>query len=263
MNKIFIISDIGINANGSFEKAQTLIDRAIYAGVDTIKFQHWTDEYESICPWKEKLQGQRFTNGDLYRLRDYTYKTAKNNNRQVEWFCTAFDFESLEIIKSLDVNIFKIPNNKIVKNNLELCNQIINSCIICNGRLIISTDYPDMGDFNNKLFCDIKGLDYKYNSIDISFLYCISKYPPKLEEIYLSDFKEFVQYKEENVLNIGISDHSSLIEIPIAAVAMGANVVEVHLTMNKNDIGLDHKASLEVHELKQMVDMIRNLEKCS
>lgn len=270
MNNVFIISDIGVNHNGSFEKAQTLIDQAIFAGVDAIKFQYWSKEYEDKCEWKDKLQGLNLSQDDLKRLREYTYWQAEKQNRNVEWFCTAFDNESFEFVKSLGCNIFKIPNNKYVKEDESLCKNIIDYCSFTDSNLIISIstdDFNFIDNTNNNSVID-EFLDNKYhymqshNNIDVSVLYCVSKYPPKLEEIELYNFRDMVQYNDDNIgINIGISDHSSLIEIPIAAVAIGAKVVEVHLTMDKDDIGPDHKASLTVYELKDMIDKIRNIEK--
>lgn len=262
MSEVFIIADIGINANGNLNYAMPLIKSVIRSGTNAIKFQLWGNEYLAKCEWRNQLYGQRFNRLNLNMLKGYTLEYSKIYNRNVEWFCTAFDMESFNAIKDIGVNIYKIPSNRYVWGNKKLLKDIIRTAKIEQKRLIISCG--NLNDYQVKrLKQKIMIATYSGSKFykDIRYLYCVSKYPSKVKEIDLNKIGPPYLDNYLGYLYDGISDHSSLIEIPIAAVARGAKIIEVHVTLNKNMIGSDHKASLDVNEFEVMVKMIRNIEK--
>lgn len=255
MNKTFIITDIGINHAGSMDRAKDLIDIAVVSGVDAVKFQHWGDEYYRKCEWRQNLDGMRFTFDELKELKEYT------KSWDAEWFCTAFDYESFKEVKKIGQNFYKIPNSNYVKNDELLVMEIVNHCKNTNSKLMMSSGYP-LDYVTNLLYTN------KTIGIPLTMLYCISKYPPKIEEIKLSNLRKMIgQYSYlsddgvDDDVSFGISDHSSMPEIPILAVAAGAEVVEVHLTLDKDSEGPDHKASLMPDELLHMLREIRRIER--
>lgn len=249
---VFITAEIGINANNNLFKAMNLIDKAIYAGANAVKFQHWSDDYYNKCEWRDKLDGQRWSEQDLITLKKYTEGVSKKENRKVEWFCTAFDMKSFELIDRLGVNIYKIPANKYVWFDRKFMNDIIDIAKRKRKqkRLFVSYD----GDFGPIYFYD----RLQYERIWPTIFYC-----GRIKEYSISTMLDFFcTYRDEYVdIQVGLSDHSSKIEIPIAAVVLGAQAIEVHLTLDKDDIGPDHKMSLNFEEFYQMVKMIRNIER--
>ncbi|MGP1568132.1 MAG: N-acetylneuraminate synthase [Peptoanaerobacter stomatis] len=254
---VFIIAEAGVNHNGSLKLAKKLVDEAKNAGVDCIKFQTFIAEnIVSKTAVKAEYQKQNTNNSsesqynmlkklelsfsDFIELNNYC--KAKN----IQFLSTAFDFESIDFLSSLDMNVWKIPSGEIT--NLPYLIKIAN----LGKDVIISTGMSTMEDIQNALSV------LKTNGAgNITVLHCTTEYPAPFTDVNL---KAMLTIKDKFDVNIGYSDHTKGIEIPISAVALGATVIEKHFTLDKNMQGPDHKASLEPHELKKMVESIRNVE---
>jgi N-acetylneuraminate synthase len=177
---------------------------------------------------------------DFIELNNYC--KAKN----IQFLSTAFDFDSIDFLSSLDMNVWKIPSGEIT--NLPYLIKIAN----LGKDVILSTGMSTMEDIQNALSV------LKTNGAgNITVLHCTTEYPAPFTDVNL---KAMLTIKDKFDVNIGYSDHTKGIEIPISAVALGATVIEKHFTLDKNMQGPDHKASLEPHELKKMVKSIRNVE---
>ena len=246
MNKVTIVAEIGVNHNGEYSEAIQLIEEAKKAGADAVKFQLWgKDQFLAIS--------------DL-RLNEKEIEITKLHAESfgLEWFCTAFDMESLKFVDSLGVKIFKIPSNRAVVKNLDMIDAIIEKAYQKRGKLFISTGISSDAE--------IELISQKAMDVDTTFFHCVSAYPTLPNESRLCELKRLERQDIGNgtaysIRSIGLSDHSGLPEIPVAAVAMGATVIEVHLTMDKNQEGPDHKASMEPETFAEMIRMIRNVEK--
>ncbi|MGP1598439.1 N-acetylneuraminate synthase [Peptoanaerobacter stomatis] len=254
---VFIIAEAGVNHNGSLKLAKKLVDEAKNAGVDCIKFQTFmaenivsktavkaeyqkkntNDNNESQYDMLKKLE---LSFSDFIELNNYC--KAKN----IQFLSTAFDFDSIDFLSSLDMNVWKIPSGEIT--NLPYLIKIAN----LGKDVILSTGMSTMEDIQNALSV------LKTNGAgNITVLHCTTEYPAPFTDVNL---KAMLTIKDEFNVNIGYSDHTKGIEIPISAVALGATVIEKHFTLDKNMQGPDHKASLEPYELKKMVESIRNVE---
>jgi N,N'-diacetyllegionaminate synthase len=259
MSKIFIIAEAGVNHNGSIELAKQMIDVAVKARADAIKFQTFkaeklvtksfpkanyqirsTDLEESMFDMLKKLE----LNVDAHRdLIEYCKK------RNIVFMSTAFDFDSIVLLHELGLNIFKVPSGEIT--NLVYLRKIGS----LGKQVILSTGMTDLGEIEDALEVLIESGTPKEN---ITILHCNTEYPTPFEDVNLL---AMTTIKEAFKINIGYSDHTLGIEIPIAAAALGATVIEKHFTLDKNMPGPDHKASLEPHELESMVKAIRNIER--
>ncbi len=254
---VFIIAEAGVNHNGSLKLAKKLVDEAKNAGVDCIKFQTFMAEnIVSKTAVKAEYQKQNTNNScesqynmlkklelsfpDFIELNNYC--KAKN----IQFLSTAFDFDSIDFLSSLDMNVWKIPSGEIT--NLPYLIKIAN----LGKDIILSTGMSTMEEIQNALSV------LKTNGAgNITVLHCTTEYPAPFADVNL---KAMLTIKDKFDVNIGYSDHTKGIEIPISAVALGATVIEKHFTLDKNMQGPDHKASLEPHELKKMVESIRNVE---
>lgn len=239
--KTFIIFEAGVNHNGDFRLAHRMIDEAVRNGADAIKFQKWGKEYYDKCEWRNVLDGLELSNDEFMDLKKYA------KIKGIDFFITAFDNESFDFVKELDIDIYKIPSNQCVVDDRRLINKIISTSLEENKRLFIST--------SRFSFRDIRHL-WKRNRNAV-FFHCVSKYPTPVKESNLDRLYEL----DRRHYYYGLSDHSATIEVPIAAVALGAMAIEVHVTLDKNMNGPDHKASLDINEFSTMVKMIRNVEK--
>jgi len=255
----FIIAEAGVNHNGSIELAKKLIDVAVDAGADAVKFQ--TFKAENIvtknapkAEYQKQTTDTKESQYDMIKKLELDEEAHKElmkycKNKNILFFTTPFDHESIELLNQLGLEIFKIPSGEIT--NLPYLRHI--------GRLkkkvILSTGMADLGEIEDAI--DVL-VDSGTTRENITLLHCTTEYPAPIEEVNL---KAIVTLKEAFKLPVGYSDHTPGIEVPIAAVALGAVVIEKHFTLDKNLPGPDHKASLEPHELKQMVSAIRNIEK--
>ncbi|HIP43951.1 MAG TPA: N-acetylneuraminate synthase [Sulfurospirillum arcachonense] len=258
MSKVFIIAEAGVNHNGSIELAKKLIDAASEVGADAVKFQTFkaeklvskkaikaeyqkkaTDSEESQFDMLKKLELDLDTH---IKLIDY----CKSKN--IIFLSTPFDYDSISLLDSLGLEIFKIPSGEIT--NLPYLREI--------GRLskkvILSTGMADIGEIEDAL--DVLVEAGTLNS-DITVLHANTMYPTPMEDVNL---RAMVTIGNTFDVAYGYSDHTLGIEVDIAAVAMGASIIEKHFTLDKTMEGPDHKASLEPNELKDMVKAIRNIE---
>ena len=250
----FIIAEIGVNHNGSVELAKKMVDVIASSGCNCAKFQTFKSENlvnkdaQMAQYQKENLKNNSTQLEMLKKLElkkeDFIELKKYCESKNVMFLSTPFDLESCDFLNSLGMEIFKIPSGEIT--NLPYLRKI-NSF---KKDIILSTGMANIEEIKEalKVLKDCK----------VSLLHCTTQYPTPYEDVNL---KAMETLKKEFNLPVGYSDHTQGIEIPIAAVAMGAEIIEKHFTLDKNMIGPDHKASLEPDELAQMVKSIRNIEK--
>lgn len=260
MKHVVIIAEAGVNHNGDLKKAKELVDVAAEAGADYVKFQ--TFKADSLVSKKAKLatyqkQNTNAVSGSQYEmlkslelshenhleLRDYA------NSRGIKFFSTAFDNEGLDYLNQLGLKIFKSPSGEIT--NYPYLKKLSEF----NKPVILSTGMANLDEIEQALKVLTSG---KLTNKDITVLHCNTQYPTPMEDVNLKAMNSIG--KKFNVA-VGYSDHTLGIEVPIAAVALGARVIEKHFTISRDLPGPDHRASLEPYELKEMVSAIRNIEK--
>ena len=257
--RTFIIAEAGVNHNGNINLAKKLIDVAVEAGVDAVKFQTFKAEniISKVVPMAEyqiKNLGKELSQLDMIKELELTYKDFQDlkiycEKKEIIFLSTPFDIESARFLKDLGLEIFKIASGEIT--NYPLLKEVGGF----KKKVILSTGMADLGEIEDAL--DVL-MDSGTKREDITVLHCNTEYPTPFEDVNL---KAMLTIKEAFKVNVGYSDHTLGIEIPIAAVALGATVIEKHFTVDKNLPGPDHKASLEPDELKAMVKAIRNIEK--
>ncbi len=257
--KTFIIAEAGVNHNGDINLARNLVDVAVEAGVDAVKFQTFkTEEIVVVNAPKAKYQiettSSKETQFEMIKELELSFKSFKElknycDERDIMFLSTPFDIESARFLKELGLGIFKIPSGEIT--NYPLLKEIGSY----QKKVILSTGMADLGEIEDALDVLIESGTKREN---ITVLHCNTEYPTPFEDVNL---RAMLTIKEAFKVNVGYSDHTLGIEIPIAAVALGATVIEKHFTLDKNLPGPDHKASLEPEELKAMVRAIRNIEK--
>lgn len=257
-NKVLIIAEAGVNHNGDINLAKKLIDVAANTGVDYIKFQTFKAEnLVSKSAKKAKYQEEATgTNESQYDMLKKLELTSENhdilidycNKKGVKFLSTAFDFESIEFLKD-KLDFYKIPSGEIT--NLPYLKKVAN----LNLPVVMSTGMANLEEIKQALDVLLNEGIIKEN---ITILHCNTEYPTPMEDVNLLAMKTI---EKELGVKVGYSDHTLGIEIPIAAVALGAKVIEKHFTLDKTMEGPDHKASLEPVELKNMVEAIRNIEK--
>jgi len=260
MKRTFIIAEAGVNHNGSLEIAKKMITAAVEAGVDAVKFQTFravqlVSKYAQKAEYQSKATGVDESQLEMIKkleldaaahriLIDY----CKKNN--IRFLSTPFDLESIDLLNRMALELFKIPSGEIT--NLPYLRKIG----ALKKRLILSTGMADLGEIEDAL--DV--ISEAGTPLDnITVLHCNTEYPTPFEDV---NIKAMLTIKHAFPgVAVGYSDHTIGIEVPIAAVAMGATIIEKHFTLDKNMEGPDHKASLEPDELKAMVTAIRNIEK--
>ena len=259
MKRTLIIAEAGVNHNGNIAKAKALIDKGAEAGVDFVKFQTFkagnlvtkqakraayqdknTQDNDSQYEMLKKLE---LSQKDHQELIDYCAQKG------VKFLSTGFDFESLEFLAGLGITIAKIPSGEIT--NLPYLRKVATLF----PEVILSTGMANITEIKDA----VKVLtDNGISKDKITILHCNTEYPTPMEDVNL---KAMLHIQRELGVPVGYSDHTLGIEVPIAAVALGATVIEKHFTLDKTLPGPDHKASLEPEELKAMVMAIRNIEK--
>ena len=258
MNKTIIIAEAGVNHNGSLQLAKQLVDVAADAGVDYVKFQTFkankivskqaqkaiyqqktTDITESQLEMLKRLELDETTHIELI-----AYCQEKN----IAFLSTAFDFDSIELLQKLGITLGKIPSGELT--NLPFLRKMATTF----PKLILSTGMADMEEIEATIHVLIEAGTKREN---LTVLHCNTEYPTPFEDVNL---KAMLSIQEQINVNVGYSDHTLGIAIPIAAVTMGATIIEKHFTLDRNMEGPDHKASLEPAELKAMVQGIRNVE---
>ncbi|MDH1977199.1 N-acetylneuraminate synthase [Aliarcobacter butzleri] len=259
MKKVFIIAEAGVNHNGSIDFAKKLIDVAVEAGVDAVKFQTFKTEL-CISRDAKKADYQVNNTGNSIEtqfemvkklelseeMHDELISYCKSKN--IMFLSTPFDHDSIELLNDLGVEIFKIPSGEIT--NLPYLRHIGK----LNKKVILSTGMADIGEIEDALDVLINAGTKKEN---ITVLHANTMYPTPMEDVNL---KAMVTIGNSFDIAFGYSDHTLGIEVDIAAVAMGACCIEKHFTLDCKMEGPDHKASLEPDELKAMVKAIRNIE---
>ena len=258
--RTLIIAEAGVNHNGSIELAKRLVDKAVEAGVDYIKFQTFNAsklvtkaakqaEYQQKNIGKkgdsqyQMLKKLEFTPSQYNELVEYC------NLRGIKFFSTAFDFDSIDFLHSLNLGLWKIPSGEVT--NYPFLKRVA----AYNEKTILSTGMCEMSDVRAAVEALYKNGLSEENLI---LLHCNTEYPTPFEDVNL---KAMDALRKEFGVEVGYSDHTKGIEVPIAAVALGATVIEKHFTLDRNMEGPDHKASLEPDELKAMVSAIWNIEK--
>jgi N,N'-diacetyllegionaminate synthase len=257
--KIFIIAEAGVNHNGSIELAKKLIDAAVEAGADAVKFQ--TFKAESIiskfapkADYQKKNTEHNESLLDMLKKLELSYKDFKDlkkycDNKGIMFLSTPFDLDSALFLKNIGLEIFKIPSG-------EITNYLLLREIGSYGKnVILSSGMADLGEIEDAI--DVL-VDFGTSRRNITVLHCNTEYPTPYKDVNL---KAMITIKKAFNIKVGYSDHTHGIEIPIASVAMGAEIIEKHFTIDNKLEGPDHKASLEPEELKAMVDAIRNIEK--
>lgn len=255
--RAFIIAEAGVNHNGKLVLAYQLVDKAKEAGVDAIKFQTFNPKklvskvakmatYQRDNIGKEKSQQEMLSEltlekKDFVKIKEYCEK------KEILFLSTPFDEESVDFLEDL-VPYYKIGSGEIT--NLPFLKHIAKK-----GKpIILSTGMSYLGEVETA----VKAIQEIDDDLELYLLHCTTNYPCPINEVNL---KAMQTLKEAFKLPVGYSDHTKGIEVPIAAVALGARIIEKHFTLDNNMEGPDHKASLEPDELKEMVFRIRNIEK--
>ena len=260
MNHTLIIAEAGVNHNGSLDLAKQLVDKAAEAGVDYVKFQTFKSEKlvtksARQADYQQKNLGSKEGDSQLAMLKklelsveDHYVLIEYCRQKSVKFLSTAFDFDSIDFLHSLDLGLWKIPSGEIT--NYPYLKKIAQY----GEPVILSTGMSEMEDIAAAINVLMK---FGLKREQITILHCNTEYPTPFADVNL---KAMQQIRDEFQVKVGYSDHTKGIEVPIAAVALGAQVIEKHFTLDKNMEGPDHKASLEPDELKAMVSDIRNIE---
>lgn len=257
MKHTIIIAEAGVNHNGNMDIAKRLIDAAADAGVDYVKFQTFkTENLVSFnAPTAEYQKAATQETSQYAMLKRLELNEQQHielikycNRKGVKFLSTAFDMDSIDLLESLNLDLWKIPSG-------EITNYPYLARIAATGKpIIMSTGMCDTSDINNALDALIENGVTKES---ITLLHCNTQYPTPYEDVNLLAMNTL---RSDYGLATGYSDHTQGIEIPVAAVALGACVIEKHFTLDRNMEGPDHKASLEPAELKKMVEAIRIVE---
>ena len=258
MNKVYIIAEAGVNHNGDKHLAFRLCDAAKEAGVDAVKFQTWKTEKivtksAALAEYQknnisdkgasqyEMLKQLELSYDEFIEVRDYC------NQIGIQFLSTPDTEEDMDFLLELGIPVLKIGSGEVT--NIPFLRAIGKR----QQKVILSTGMSTLAD-----------VEKAYNTLmdsgakDVALLHCTTNYPCPYGEVNLRAMQTL---KAAFKCQVGYSDHTMGIEVPIAAVAMGAEIIEKHFTLDKNMEGPDHKASLDPHELKQMVNSIRNIEK--
>lgn len=256
---IFIIAEAGVNHNGSIELAKALIDVAAQSGADAVKFQTFKAD-RLVSKTAQKATYQKLTTD----VAETQYEMIKKleldeaahhelitycKTKKILFLSTPFDHESIDLLNRLGMQIFKIPSGEIT--NLPYLRHVGS----LGKKVILSTGMADLGEIRDAFDILIGSGTLKEN---ITVLHATTEYPCPIEEVNL---RAMHTIRETFDIRVGYSDHTRGIEVPIAAAAMGASVIEKHFTLDREMEGPDHKASLEPDELIAMIQAIRNIEK--
>ncbi|MBQ1932616.1 MAG: N-acetylneuraminate synthase [Muribaculaceae bacterium] len=255
-----IIAEAGVNHNGSLEMAKKMVDAAADAGVDYVKFQTFCSELlvtaSAAQADYQRREAQSEDSSQLAMLRKLELSHADHlalmdycKQKGVKFLSTAFDLPSIDFLDGLGVDFWKVPSGEIT--NLPYLRKIAAT----RRPIVMSTGMSDLDTVKESLdFLLGEGADRK----DITLLHCNTEYPTPFADVNLN---AMITLRDELCVATGYSDHTLGIEVPVAAVALGAQVIEKHFTLDRNLPGPDHKASLLPDELKAMVSAIRNIEK--
>lgn len=255
MGETLIIAEAGVNHNGSFEMAKQLVDRAKEAGADFVKFQtakldSLVSKHAEMAEYQKKNTGQKTSQKDMLRklllsYEDFIKLSEYCKLSEIGFLSTPFDIESIYFLKDL-VPFWKVPSGEIT-NYPYLVEIAKNSMPV-----VLSTGMCEISEIDDAVAL-LKG----NGTTELTLLHCNTQYPTPYEDVNLHAMETL---KNRYGLKVGYSDHTQGIEVPIAAVALGATIIEKHFTLDHTLPGPDHKASLEPQELKEMVRSIRNIE---
>jgi N,N'-diacetyllegionaminate synthase len=259
MPKVIIIAEAGVNHNGSLANAKKLIDIAAKAGADYVKFQ--TFKAENLVT-KEAVKanyqitntGENSSQFEMLKSLEFPYEWHEElkvyaSEKGINFLSTGFDMGSIDFLNHLGMDFFKVPSGEIT--NLPYLERIASY----NKPIILSTGMADLQEIREAVAV-LENQGVRRESLTI--LHCNTEYPTPMEDVNLLAMRTI---KDELGVFVGYSDHTLGIEVPIAAVALGARVIEKHFTINRGMPGPDHAASLEPEELEAMVIAIRNIEK--
>ncbi len=252
---VYIIAEAGVNHNGSFELACRLVDAAKAAGADCIKFQTFRAE-NLVSRTAQKADYQKNTTGegsqaDMLRKLELPYEAFLALKRYcdhagIRFLSTPFDIESIEFLNAVDMPFWKIPSG-------EVTDYPYLAALAKTGKpIVMSTGMCSMEEIREAI-----RVLRENGTQDVSLLHCNTEYPTPFEDVNLRAMQTM---RETFHLEVGYSDHTKGIEVPIAAAAMGATVIEKHFTLDRTMEGPDHAASLEPDELAAMVSSIRHIE---
>lgn len=255
---IIIIAEAGVNHNASMEMARRMVREAARAGADYVKFQTAVPELviSSIAPkaeYQKETTGEGESQLDMCRaihlpLSAYAELAELCHEEGIGFMSTPFDLVSIDTLAPLGMDYWKIPSGEIT--NLPYLRKIASK----GGKVILSTGMSTLDEVETAVSVLEKGGIPRH---DVILLHCTTQYPTPMEDVNLRAMDTLATL---GCGGIGYSDHTLGIEVPIAAAARGAAVIEKHFTLDKNLPGPDHRASLEPAELKAMVDAVRNIE---
>lgn len=256
---VIVIAEAGVNHNGDLNLAKKLIEAAKWAGADYVKFQTFVSEnlvssiakkadyqkkaalnHEKEESQLEMLKKLELSKNDFLELKEYCKEL------KIGFLSTPFDLESIDFLEEFNLDFWKVPSGEIT--NLPYLIKIGNT----KRPVVLSTGMCNLQEISKAV-----SVLEENGTKDIKILHCTTEYPVSLEEVNL---KAMVTMKEIFQKEVGYSDHTQGVDIPIAAVAMGATVIEKHFTLDKNMEGPDHQASLNPKELKNMIDSIKRVE---
>jgi len=256
--KVFVIAEAGVNHNGSTNLAKKLIDVAIDAGVDAVKFQTFkaqnlATKYANKANYQKNLTSLKESQFEMLKKLELSKEIHLNlinycKSKDIEFLSSPFDLESIDLLNDLGLKMFKIPSGEITNfPYLKYLGKL-------NKKIILSTGMSNMDEVKSALGILIHSGTKRNN---ITILHANTEYPTPMKDVNL---RAMVSMGNKLNTKFGYSDHTLGIEVDIAAVAMGATCIEKHFTLDRNMEGPDHKASLEPDELKEMVRAIRNIE---
>lgn len=258
MSRIFIIAEAGVNHNGDINLALQLVEAASNAGADAIKFQIFNaaklvTKSAAKAEYQKKQTGKDESQFEMIRKLELSREEHKElqrycENKNIHFLSSPFDEESAQFLNVLGLRIFKIPSGEIT--NLPYLKRIGE----LNKKIILSTGMANLSEVESAINVLVNSGTARAN---ITLLHCNTEYPTPFIDVNLN---AMLTLKDAFKLPVGYSDHTIGIEIPIAAAALGATVIEKHFTLDKSMKGPDHKASLNPLELKTMVQSIRNIE---
>ena len=256
--RVFIIAEAGVNHNGSLDLAKRLVDEAKKAGADAVKFQTFKSSrlaskaapkagYQKTGPTADQSQQTMLKQLEL-SARDHVEIMSHCRSIGIAFVSSPFDIPSIKLLARLGLSQFKIPSGEIT--NLPYLREIG----ALGKSIILSTGMANLGEIENALEILTNAGTKRQN---IVILHCTTEYPSPYREVNLS---AMVTIREAFDVNVGYSDHTLGIEVAVAAVALGATIIEKHFTLGRTMDGPDHMASLEPGEMKQLVRAVRHIE---
>lgn len=259
MSDVLVIAEAGVNHNGDVGMAIDLIDAARAAGADIVKFQTFsadklTTRSARSAAYQRRNTGQEQSQNEMLKRLELDARAHRRlqghcRRRGIRFLSTAFDMDSLDFLHRMDLGLYKVPSGEIT--NLPYLRRIASF----RAPVLLSTGMSTLADVDAAVRALLDGgLDRKR----ITLLQCNTEYPTPFRDVNL---RAMVSMGRSFGVAYGYSDHTAGIEVPVAAVALGATVIEKHFTLDRNLPGPDHRASLEPAELTAMISAIRNVER--